>query len=744
MVDESNTGAAVVVATGTRATAISTVSLKSALLAVIKSKQQIRAALDAEQMAQSAAQQQLRALQFEVQRLEGELSAIRSSAFWRMTSPARKVLTRFPALRGALRGAVKPIYSCVARHRSALRPASQQPPEVPIRAAPPEAARDLLHDPSISVPLPWARPSTRALRTPRLAVLIHLHFVEFANEFLGYMQCLREPVDVYLSTSSARDAEIVRAAFAQWTGGVTEVRVLPNRGRDIAAKLVGFADVYARYEYVLQLHGKRSTHASVLASWRQFLVETLVGDGDGARSALAVLDSEPQVGMIGVQHFEPMRQWVNWGGNFERCQRLASRMGFALDANAPLDFPSGSMFWARTSALRPLLDLRLTFDDFEPEQGQIDGTLAHAIERLFYFACEHAGFAWVKVARPEFYLDTPRIERADTEVALHAWVERNRFSLLSPGRERPRASAPVLVAAPSPAFVRSVQRKAIGMRDTATARPLGQVAIGVVTFNNPVTELRRSLGAALAALENYSRGSGVVYVLENGAVTDDACMQAPRVRVCESTGNIGFGAAHNRLMSQAFEAGATHYIALNPDGVLHPGAVRAMMKMMAANHDRALIEALQFPREHPKPYDPTSFETPWVSGGCVIIPRLAFDRLRGFDEQFFMYCEDVDLSWRAKAHGFALKTCPTALFLHAVTNRPRSGKTTAMSYQSALILARKWAAPAAFDAWVLSEMKARSIVVPDTVPELVPADWRHLANFEHRTLFAPARWSSDD
>ncbi len=34
-----------------------------------------------------------------------------------------------------------------------------------------------------------------------------------------------------------------------------------------------------------------------------------------------------------------------------------------------------------------------------------------------------------------------------------------------------------------------------------------------------------------------------------------------------------------------------------------------------------------------------------------------------------MYCEDVDLSWRAKGYGFALRMCPRALFLHEVTNR---------------------------------------------------------------------------
>jgi GT2 family glycosyltransferase len=650
---------------------------------------------------------------------------------------------RHPTLRVALRSLVKPAYTFLRRPQARIHgPASSVPTEGPVGNAPPEAARELPRDPSLAIPLPWAKASTRS--TPRLAVVIHLHFVEFCNEFWNSLQGLPEPTDIYVSTTSQCHAEIVRAAFAPWTRGIVDVRVFANRGRDIAAKVVGFADVYARYEYVLQLHGKRSTHASALAPWRQFLTETLIGDGDGARSALAILDAEPRIGMIGVQHFEPMRHWVNWGGNAERCQGLASRMGFSLDPAAPLDFPSGSMFWARTAALRPLLALGLTFEDFEPEAEQVDGTLAHAVERLFYFVCEQAGFDWIKVARPDFYVDTPRIENAATVAALHAWVERNRFTLLSPGRERPRTRPPAPVATLSPAFLRSVQRKALGRCDSDGHAARGRVSIGVVTYNNPVSELRRSLAAALAALDAHAPGTGVVHVIENGEATTDECLRHPRIRVCESAGNIGFGAAHNRLMSLAFGSGATHYLALNPDGVLHPGAVQALMRMMAANGDRALIEALQFPREHPKPYDLTSFDTPWVSGGCVLIPRVAFERLGGFDELFFMYCEDVDLSWRARACGFSLKTCPTALFLHAVTNRPRDGAAIALTYQSALLLARKWAAPAAFDAWVLAEMKARSIAIPDRTPELVPVEWRRLANFEHRTFFAPARWISHD
>ncbi len=49
------------------------------------------------------------------------------------------------------------------------------------------------------------------------------------------------------------------------------------------------------------------------------------------------------------------------------------------------------MFWLRPAALRPLLDANLDITDFDAESGQHDGTLAHAVERMFALSARAAG-----------------------------------------------------------------------------------------------------------------------------------------------------------------------------------------------------------------------------------------------------------------------------------------------------------------------------------------------------------------
>jgi hypothetical protein len=71
-------------------------------------------------------------------------------------------------------------------------------------------------------------------------------------------------------------------------------------------------------------------------------------------------------------------------------------MGFeAPNHNASMNFPFGTMFWARTAALKPLIDLNLQWEDYPEEPIPIDGSMLHAMERLLGILPGLCGFRTV-------------------------------------------------------------------------------------------------------------------------------------------------------------------------------------------------------------------------------------------------------------------------------------------------------------------------------------------------------------
>ncbi|WP_369653400.1 rhamnan synthesis F family protein [Variovorax sp. V213] len=249
---------------------------------------------------------------------------------------------------------------------------------------------------SIAIPFDAEIAST----VEHVAVVAHLYYEEYASEIFGLLKNF--PVRYSLFISVANEAGKLAVQEAIGESGLlpeeTVIRIFPNKGRDIAPKIVGFADVYGRFEYVLHIHSKRSPHNGVLNGWRSHLLDHLLGSPEIVRSNLALL-SRPNMGMVFPMHFKPVRGSLNWGYDFPLARELLQRAGIVLSRDLTLEFPSGSMFWARSSALRKLLALNLSFDDFGTEQGLVDGTLAHAIERSYLVFVEAAGFKWAKVSR---------------------------------------------------------------------------------------------------------------------------------------------------------------------------------------------------------------------------------------------------------------------------------------------------------------------------------------------------------
>ena len=179
-------------------------------------------------------------------------------------------------------------------------------------------------------------------------------------------------------------------------------------------------------------------------------------------------------------------------------------------------------------------------------------------------------------------------------------------------------------------------------------------------------------------------------------------------------GNIGFGAAHNQLAARA-AAACEYLLLLNPDAVPQYDCLQELVGVAEQEPQAALVEAAQFPIEHPKSYDPDTLETDWCSAACLLIRRSAFLELGGFDQALFLYCEDVDLSWRAWLAGWRCLYVPSARCLHVTEGQDLTKDRSAEGFHSHvghLYLRRKYFGEAAAEEYrqALRERLAPTLV----------------------------------
>lgn len=159
--------------------------------------------------------------------------------------------------------------------------------------------------------------------------------------------------------------------------------------------------------------------------------------------------------------------------------------------------------------------------------------------------------------------------------------------------------------------------------------------------------------------------------------------------------NTGSAKGHNILANGA----KTDYIMImNPDVKVSPHFLREAMKPFA-DASVGMVEARQTPIEHQKEYDIKTLETAWATTACAIIRRDIFEQLEGFDyKTFFLYCDDLDFSWRLRLAGYKIIYQPLAPVYHAKTlNTDGSWQPTSAeqyySAEAAILMAHKWSNP---------------------------------------------------
>lgn len=169
--------------------------------------------------------------------------------------------------------------------------------------------------------------------------------------------------------------------------------------------------------------------------------------------------------------------------------------------------------------------------------------------------------------------------------------------------------------------------------------------------------------------------------------------QFPEINLIENTANLGFAAAVNR---GAEKAKGRYLVLLNPDTKVEKNFVSKLCNYVTGNHlavvtGSNLVDArgkhqascwkkptmMRTVLEMFLPYEMSiqlltehhllPSEVEMVSGACMTIRRDLWDRLKGFDAEFFMYYEDADFCFRARDQGYKIFYHPSINVYHKVS-----------------------------------------------------------------------------
>lgn len=229
--------------------------------------------------------------------------------------------------------------------------------------------------------------------TPRVLVILHVFYADLLAEMMRRLVNVDEPFDLAITLTDQYSSPLGETLQEIFPGAA--IFVLPNQGRDIRplVHVISRTDLL-KYDVVLKLHTKRSSHRPDGHLWRHRLVMSLLPDPEGVRKIVARIRRDRRAALAVPNEY--LLGPGAWGSNYQRARDLAGPLGVSLNRQR-LRFPAGSMFWAKPEILIPFGQLDVP-DVFEPESGQVDGTTAHAVERLIGFAARQQGRRIVKLS----------------------------------------------------------------------------------------------------------------------------------------------------------------------------------------------------------------------------------------------------------------------------------------------------------------------------------------------------------
>lgn len=244
--------------------------------------------------------------------------------------------------------------------------------------------------------LPQLEP--RLMTELKMGVHVHVYNEALIYETIHYLSNLPANSGVYITTPKKHVVHTFKTLLRAMLPDLkTEVILTQNRGRDVAPLLVGVGDFQNHYDVFCHLHCKQSKWTNDNGeSWRKYLFDNLLGKEAIDYVGKAFIENK-KLGILSPLPFQAILDIFGlfgvdvFGENRDAIYSLMNRSYCGINQElfrADLAFSVGTMFWYRPCVFSHILSSGLKYSDFPAEPIGIDGTIAHAFERILKLACD--------------------------------------------------------------------------------------------------------------------------------------------------------------------------------------------------------------------------------------------------------------------------------------------------------------------------------------------------------------------
>lgn len=240
----------------------------------------------------------------------------------------------------------------------------------------------------------------------QIALVMHLYFEDLIDYCYQYACSMPKDSDIYITTDTEGKKKKIEDRFSIGEWHSVKIILIENRGRDVSALLIGVAPYLSNYDYVCFVHDKKVSQLNYGVkgySFSEKCFQNLIGTSTLVSNIISLFESEPNLGILCPPPPNHADYYITvgceWGPNFDITKQLAKKLKLSVPISNEKEpiAPLGTMFWFRPAALKKLFDYKWKYSDFPEEPNKIDGTILHAVERIYPFVAQDTGFysAWV-------------------------------------------------------------------------------------------------------------------------------------------------------------------------------------------------------------------------------------------------------------------------------------------------------------------------------------------------------------